>query len=466
MRANDYTFMKLHCLCKWTLIALMFAQLACYAEIVDNFSESGWEKSKTTPGGFIVQKNKLFLDSKTGGKGWVNVSKTYDIDVDKTPLLVVRVPMLSGRGEVKLILKEPFKKIPVFAIAKSGVYTVNMKENFRWKGKNQIEVNLYAIGDGSKITYQYVKFTDKLSEDELAEIAAGNQPPENRPKFELVPLFNSCGYYYVTPAQQDIMIFFREKDGRWNKALAPVWISEEQMYRGSIVGLNENTSYEFKIVSGEKILATKFFKTWGSQVPVASTVVLDENNFKGYLKISDAGAPDGWIKYTAAAGFILKSNGDKPLIDLIDAKYILLDGLVLQGGGSSAVVINNCNNVRINNCDISGWGRVGIQRFDKDGKYYTKDGKTINCDGGIYLNKSKNTVVERCYIHDPRNRANSWRYSHPAGPEAMMINRPESTVIRFNDFIGSDEHRWNDAVEGAGNFYKDGGFNRDADIYG
>jgi hypothetical protein len=74
--------------------------------------------------------------------------------------------------------------------------------------------------------------------------------------------------------------------------------------------------------------------------------------------------------------------------------------------------------------------------------------------------------VERCYIHDPVSRANSWYYSHPAGPQAVGMDKPRSTVIRYNDFIGSDEHRWNDAIEGAGNFHIDGGFNRDADIYG
>jgi hypothetical protein len=46
------------------------------------------------------------------------------------------------------------------------------------------------------------------------------------------------------------------------------------------------------------------------------------------------------------------------------------------------------------------------------------------------------------------------------------IDKPQSTVIRYNDFIGSDLHRWNDAIEGAGNFDVDGGFNRDAEIYG
>jgi hypothetical protein len=98
--------------------------------------------------------------------------------------------------------------------------------------------------------------------------------------------------------------------------------------------------------------------------------------------------------------------------------------------------------------------------------YYTDAGEAINWDTAIRISRSAGTVVERCYIHDPVTTANSWYYAHPAGPQALGIDRPVSTVVRYNDFIGSEEHRWNDAIEGAGNFDVDGGFNRDADIYG
>lgn len=48
----------------------------------------------------------------------------------------------------------------------------------------------------------------------------------------------------------------------------------------------------------------------------------------------------------------------------------------------------------------------------------------------------------------------------------MMGHPDHSTVIRWCDFVGSDLHRLNDAVEGWRNFVPDGGFNQDADIYG
>jgi Right handed beta helix region len=453
-------------LIKSALIVLCLAQLTCSAEIIDNFLKNDWKLSRGTPGKLDLRKYSLYLADKVDQQPWVTAYKTFDIDINKTPLMVVKVMNITDRGQVKLIRQKPFEKKPALVMSKPGIYTYDLSKRTKWKGKNKIQVMLYALGEGAKIRYSYIKFTDKLSKKDLEEIKKYQKPPKDRKPFELVPLFNSCAYYFITPKKEAVNALYRKKGGEWQKVLTPVWINEEQMYRGSIVGLDENTDYEFRILDGKKILGTKSFKTWSPKVPIAKTIVLNSKNFKGYLKIYAKGSPDGWIKYTSAPGFVLKNNGERPLITLIRAKYIIFEGLTLQGGSSSAVVVSDCDSVRFINCDISGWGRIGVQRFDKDGKYYTKKGRAINNDAGIYLKTSKNTVVERCYFHDPRNTANSWRYSHPAGPEGMMIAFPESTVVRYNDIIGSDEHRWNDGIEGSGNFYKNGGFNRDADIYG
>jgi len=208
------------------------------------------------------------------------------------------------------------------------------------------------------------------------------------------------------------------------------------------------------------------FRTWSGEVPIAETVVLDERNFQDSLRIIESGTPDGWRRYVAKEGFVLRNDRTKPLIELIKARYVILDGLTLRGGHQDAITVKNCQHIRIVNCDIAGWGRTGTQRFDLDGSYYTDAGEQIDWDTGILIYRSVGTVVERCYLHDPVTTANSWYYSHPAGPQAVGIAKPRSTVLRYNDFIGSDPHRWNDAVEGEGNFHADGGFNRDADIYG
>ena len=107
-------------------------------------------------------------------------------------------------------------------------------------------------------------------------------------------------------------------------------------------------------------------------------------------------------------------------------------------------------------------------RFDLKGKPAIGD-NVINFDGAIKIHKGSScVVVERCYVHDPAGRTNSWRYSHPSGAEALVMYKPDhSTVVRYNDFVGGDDiHRFNDAIESLGNFDKDGGFHRDADING
>ena len=100
------------------------------------------------------------------------------------------------------------------------------------------------------------------------------------------------------------------------------------------------------------------------------------------------------------------------------------------------------------------------------GKFYLPSGHYINYDAGIFVNKTGNLLIERNYIHDPRSTANGWFFSHPAGPQGIYLWGAGGTVIRYNDFIGSDPHRWNDAVESRGNGSEQGGPYRDCDICG
>ncbi|MBO5900305.1 MAG: hypothetical protein J6Q80_06175, partial [Lentisphaeria bacterium] len=287
-----------------------------------------------------------------------------------------------------------------------------------------------------------------------------------------VPGFAGCSYYFPAASNAPVSVEFREAGrGEFKPALEPSYNRREKLWRGSIVNLNENTLYEMRINSEGKTVASAKFLTLGKALRVAKTIVLDEKNFKGTLKISDKGKPDGWIRYTCASGFVLKNDRTQPLITLHKAQYVILDGLVMQGGNHNALLVNYCSNIRITNCDISGWGELKTrQDFDRDGKFYyhRADGKytSTNYSAGITLNYGSNIVVEKNYIHDPAGHANSWRYSHPSGPCAIFAVCPTATTIRYNDLVASDTGRWNDAVEGLYNFNEDGGFNRDAEIYG
>ena len=454
----------------WALITLALSLSPLDAQVADDFPQDGWKLFDSTPGRITVQAGSLHLEDAEGAPDWVTASRVFRVDVDKTPFFLVEVAAVSDRGTVKLIRREPEDKRVAVEIDRPGLYAVDMRSTFGWKGTIDIEACLYAIGDGESITYKSVRFAEKTTEQEQAlikERASGRNIKLDVPPFAAVPLFNACSVYFTSPRLDALQMRYRRKGADWQRAFEPAYFAEDSMYRGSIVNLEEGTSYELEVADGGgKVLARTEFSTWRSDVPIARTVVLDEKSFNGHLALSESGSPDGWIRYTAREGFVLRNDRQGPLIELRKAKYVILEGLVLRGGLRDAIAVERCEHVRIVNCDIAGWGRMGTQRFDLDGKFYTEAGGAINWDTGIRISRSLGTVVERCYIHDPVSTANSWLCSHPAGPQAVGIDRPQSTVLRYNDFVGSDLHRWNDAIEGAGNFDLDGGFNRDADIYG
>lgn len=293
---------------------------------------------------------------------------------------------------------------------------------------------------------------------------------------KLSPTYTSCGVCFGSRfSHEGLSLRFRkqEADGKWLSVRDFPRFEETQDYRGSLLRLEEDTRYDCQIVVGDRILAEQEFKTWASNVPVARTVVLDETVDFPVL-VTDRGCADGWVRYTCKQGFVLDNETlDRPCFIVQGAEYVIFEDMRILGSGARNVfALANSKEIRIRNCDISRWGRVGEPRYDHFGRLYEigrpATGYGINFDGAIDIGKGCCCItVERCFVHDPRGRANSWFYSHPAGPEAVTLNSPDhSTVIRWNDFVGSDVHRFNDAVESAGNFREDGGFNRDADVYG
>jgi len=296
-------------------------------------------------------------------------------------------------------------------------------------------------------------------------------------KATAVPLFESASVYVdygeLNPAKCEIS-FKKEGDAKWEKAYPPIDAKAERQFRGSVVNLPEESRFSLEAElfdeAGNSLgKASSEFQTWSSNPPIARTLELKS---QGPLEIVDVhGSPDGWVKYLAAQGTVVDGGEKAEQAVLIkNSSYVIVEGLRVKGGKRHGFDVASSENVRLLNCEISGWSRAGIQIFEKDvhyfGAFYDEKRKLINNDAAVFINGSKGVVVERCYAHDPRGTANSWAFAHPAGPNAVFVKSEGSTVIRYNDFIGSDAHRWNDAIEGWGNGERDGGFNRDADVYG
>ncbi len=303
-----------------------------------------------------------------------------------------------------------------------------------------------------------------LSSCSLAAVAA---------PLRIVPTYENASIYVeaVTPGSPIPKIKYREKGAAdWLDAHKLSISANDSTPRGSLFGLRENTTYEVRCEDPQgALLSAGEFTTLADQVPIARTIHLrDLSPDGGPLLIDQSGTADGWIRYVSDPGFVIDGGArDEEAVLLDGVRYVILEGATIRGGRRHGIQIKNSENVRIRNCDISGFGRVGIQDLSRHGMYFMPgDTEPINYDAGLYVNLSGSVTIENNYVHDPRNHANSWFYGHPAGPSAIFVRSKGGQVIRYNDLVGSDEHRWNDVIEGYGNQKVDGGFNQDSDIYG
>jgi len=301
-----------------------------------------------------------------------------------------------------------------------------------------------------------------------------------------VPRFATCGVYvkYGDGDFNSCKLQYRKKgEPSWSEAYPPVNVRKdpllsakpivERMFRGCVVNLDEDCDYELKAEAFDSKgvsagAAEASFRTWSPNPPVKKIVNISKELKAGPLEIAGVnGSPDGWIKYVADPDFTVEGGESSESAVLIKkCSYLILEGIKAKGGDRHCFYLSRSDNIRLVNCDVSGWGRPGVQNIAKGGKYYDQKGRSIDYESGFNVIQCSNLLIERCYAHDPRGRANSWFYSHPEGPQGISLNAAENTVVRYCAMLGSDEHRWNDAIGGYSNDQKTGGFFRDAEIYG
>ena len=298
------------------------------------------------------------------------------------------------------------------------------------------------------------------------------------PELVLVTTFENISYYLDVEQDDDYTFnaYYREKgSNEWKKAYTPHYDDKTGQVRGSITGLKESRAYEVKVEvfkKGQKVKESQAECTmWSDNPPIAKEYKLsdiyDPDEYDGTLNLDFLkGTPDGWIKIKGVEGDrdVIASNNTQVAVLISNAEYVILENLNIQGGYAHGVLVTNgANNIRISNCEISNFG--GYSVLQDDG-YYTlfKDQKAASF--GVNLNYVANVVVERCYIHDPHSQSSNWGYVHPQGAQGIMVRSAGGTVLRYNDIVGSNERRWDDAIGSKYNDLKTTGPARDSDYYG
>ena len=308
-------------------------------------------------------------------------------------------------------------------------------------------------------------------------IALGEGDPQAVPTFQCVGLYwspkggsteNVCHVRYRRVGEES-----------WKEAL-PLWFNSRsfaelpaehrRQYRGSIVNLMPGTEYDIELSlekTGQR--SSVRARTWADVFPVGETVVVHDSNSP--LIVNTSGSPDGYSLYTHApdgkTATIDVANRHAQCIE-VRASYVILRGLTLRGAQQHGIrLFEGCHDVVIENCDISGWGRIAEDGWGKD------------YDSAIYSNDPalRRVIVQRNTMHHPRSNSNNWRQdrpapgkresSHPEGPQTVCLwNSEGNHVIRYNTVDSDETHYYND-IFGAGSNFSFRGFpNRDSDIYG
>ncbi len=306
----------------------------------------------------------------------------------------------------------------------------------------------------------------------LFPVVARAADPEANPR--AVPTFECLGLYWKAPggaADKVCEARYRAAGAKdWRPAL-PLWFdSRNQEYRGSIVHLRPGTAYEIALqLQGASTRTSLQTRTWSEAFPVGRTIAVPGRSSQT-LTIAESGSAEGYVLYAPA-------NPGAAVIDVADAadhcvvvkaSYVILRGLTLRSARIHGVLLGDgVHDVVIEECDISGWGRIAEDGWGKD------------YDAAIYSKGEavKRVIVQRNRLHHPRSNSNNWQQSrpapgkrepsHPEGPQTVCLWDSEGNhVIRYNTVWSDDTHQYND-IFGAGHNFSTRGFpNRDSDIYG
>lgn len=309
-----------------------------------------------------------------------------------------------------------------------------------------------------------------------------------------VPTFHCVGLCWNAEegsAENACRVRYRKADGeKWKEAMG-LWFDRRKwspvgrdgrgdetkskweyggQYRGSIVNLKPGTEYEVELflekTGAKQLLNTK---TWSEDFPVAKRV--DITNTNQTLGIAEGGSSAGYVLYTypeVRREVVIDVANKREHCVEVRASYVIVRGLTLKGAQVHGIrIFEGCHDVVIEDCDISGWGRV------------SEDGWGRNLDTAVYSRARdlKRVIVQQNRIHHPRGDSSNWKEYRPRpgkrepyhseGPQAVYFRDSEGNhVIRYNTVFSDDGHQYNDIFGAGANFSIRGFPNRDSDIYG
>lgn len=263
---------------------------------------------------------------------------------------------------------------------------------------------------------------------------------------------------------------------QYKKAGSSVWKTghslfrcpQKREYRGSIVHLQPNTSYDVRVTcqdpDGGEVVKNCVQKTWNEVFPEGKVTTI--TNMNSTLQITESGSAGAYRVFEGPKGGmgLVDAQSKHSNCIYIAANYVIIRRLKITQSATNAIVIAaNCHDVVIEDCEIYNWGQtgpVGTLRYGKN--------------TGIYVKAAtERVIIQRNDIHHPKGNTNSWaqycesrKSYHPAGPQAISFMQTNGNhVIRYNRMRSGAGHYYNDVLGGGSNSGS-GNLRRDSDVYG
>lgn len=318
-----------------------------------------------------------------------------------------------------------------------------------------------------------------------------------------VPLITTSQKAFTVSTFHNLSVYWSPKNGnktkkvlvaykaiqnnQWNEALPMKYnpIAEVGMnpktekrydkadYRGSIVNLQPNTTYDIRLtLAGTNISTTLQASTWNEEFPIGE--IKKPNNLTTELSYSSLkGTVEAYILIDGTGKTIDIQDGSAQCIKLVDCAYVILRGFTLKNAAESTIRLYNSHHIVIENCDMSNWGEEDVV-----GSGFGKD-----YQAGVYAgpNDAYSCVIQRNKIHHPRWDSNSWAELHnpaadpnktsnyhPSGPQGISLGECNigNNVIRYNEIWSDTAHYFNDILGMWSNASYAGFPGPDSDIYG
>jgi len=310
-----------------------------------------------------------------------------------------------------------------------------------------------------------------------------------------VSTFHNISIYWNSKNIGRVSLEYRKRGGAWKQALSMDYkpikslmsysnryrtikhanVVSKGNYRGSIVNLEPNTTYEIRVNKNNSKIVTA--STLNEKFKIKEVRTIYNGCQEGYKYqnrdtciVKESGSKeDGYVVIDG-----LKKDGTKMLLDLrsqnsnynfeiSNKSYVILRNFRMKGAKQHAIFIQDSHHIVVENCEISEWG----SKFVK----YARDGTSaIFSNGNLYA-----SLFQRNKIFNPRYGSNSWgeindngASRHPMGSQAITLQYCVigNNIIRYNEIYSTNGNYFNDAIGGAQNWSHYGSPGADSDIYG